>query len=78
MFLKFPGLNPFLNPQVTHWFMRCIVDCDNFEERVAVMMRVVEIMVMFHELNNFNGVFEVSSALASAAVHRLELTKMVR
>ncbi|XP_047480152.1 son of sevenless homolog 2-like [Penaeus chinensis] len=61
---------------VTHWFMRCIVDCDNFEERVAVMMRVVEIMVMFHDLNNFNGVFEVSSALASAAVHRLELTKM--
>lgn len=57
--------------------MRCIVDCDNFEERVAVMMRVVEIMVMFHDLNNFNGVFEVSSALASAAVHRLELTKMV-
>lgn len=54
------------------------MDSDNFEERVAVMMRVVEIMVMFHDLNNFNGVFEVSSALASAAVHRLELTKMVR
>ncbi|KAK7074473.1 Son of sevenless 1 [Halocaridina rubra] len=61
---------------VTHWFMRCIVDTDNFEERVAVMIRVVEIMVMFHEINNFSGVFEVSSALHSAAVHRLELTKM--
>ncbi|CAL4060931.1 unnamed protein product, partial [Meganyctiphanes norvegica] len=60
---------------VTHWFMKCIVDCDNFEERVAVMSRVVEIMVMFHDLNNFSGLFEVSSALESAAVHRLELTK---
>nr|XP_053641752.1 son of sevenless homolog 2-like [Cherax quadricarinatus] len=61
---------------VTRWFMRCIVDSDNFEERVAVMMRVVEIMVMFHDLNNFSGIFEVSSALGSAAVHRLEHTKM--
>nr|XP_045604246.1 son of sevenless homolog 2-like isoform X1 [Procambarus clarkii] len=61
---------------VTRWFMRCIVDSDNFEERVAVMTRVVEIMVMFHDLNNFSGIFEVSSALGSAAVHRLELTKM--
>lgn len=61
---------------VTHWFMRCIVDTDNFEERWNVMMRIVEIMVMFHDLNNFSGVFEVSSALFSAAVHRLELTKM--
>lgn len=57
--------------------MQCIVDSENFEERVAVMMRVVEIMVMFHELNNFSGIFEVSSALQSAAVHRLELTRMV-
>lgn len=61
---------------VTRWFMRCIVDTDNFEERVAVMMRIVEIMVMFHDLNNFSGIFEVSSALGSAAVHRLEHTKM--
>ncbi|KAK3864097.1 hypothetical protein Pcinc_023177, partial [Petrolisthes cinctipes] len=61
---------------ITRWFMRCIVDTDNFEERVSLMQRVVEIMVMFHELNNFSGIFEVSSALGSAAVHRLEHTKM--
>lgn len=61
---------------VTHWFSKCIVDCGNFEERVAVMSRVVEIMVMFHDLNNFSGLFEVSSALESAAVHRLEHTKV--
>ncbi|XP_076042569.1 son of sevenless homolog 2-like isoform X2 [Oratosquilla oratoria] len=60
---------------VTNWFMKCIVDCENAEERVAVMIRIIEIMVMFHDLNNFNGLLEVSSALDSAAVHRLELTK---
>lgn len=61
---------------VTRWFMRCIVDTDNFEERVAVMSRIMEIMVMFHDLNNFSGIFEIQSALGSAAVHRLEHTKM--
>ena len=63
--------------QVTRWFMRCIVDTENFEERVAVMCRIVEIMVMFQDLNNFSGIFEILSALGSAAVHRLEHTKMV-
>ncbi|KAA0186828.1 hypothetical protein HAZT_HAZT011552 [Hyalella azteca] len=61
--------------KVTRWVMRCIIDCENFEERVAAMSRVVEIMIMFHDLNNFSGLFEMSSALESASVHRLELTK---
>ena len=32
---------------------------------------------MLYDLNNFSGVFQVTGALESAAVHRLELTKMV-
>ena len=63
--------------QVTRWVMRCIIDCENFEERVAAMTRVVEIMIMFYDLNNFSGLFGMSSALESASVHRLELTKAV-
>ena len=53
------------------------MECDNFEERMAVHSRIIEILLMLYDLNNFSGVFQVSGALESAAVHRLELTKMV-
>ena len=40
-----------------------------------MMTRIIEIMLVLQELNNFNGVFEVMSALNSAPIHRLEHTR---
>lgn len=61
--------------QFTFYLERCIVNAENFEERTAIVARIIEIMMVLQELNNFNGVIEVISALDSAPIHRLEHTR---
>ena len=57
--------------QFTNEIQKLIVECENLEERVCVIHRSLEILVVLQELHNFNGVFAMNAALTSAAVNRI-------
>ncbi|VDN07168.1 unnamed protein product [Thelazia callipaeda] len=57
---------------LTYWVARSIVETISLEERVYMFSRVLEIMCVFEELNNFTGLVALYSALNSSSVYRLK------
>lgn len=60
--------------QFNYWLQNCILECGNVDERIAVMNRILEIMTVFDELNNFNGLIEIHGVMQSSPIFRLNHT----
>ncbi|KAL3117214.1 hypothetical protein niasHT_007617 [Heterodera trifolii] len=60
---------------LTYWVARSIVETESVEERVEMFSRVLEIMTVFEELNNFNGIVAFFAALNCQPVYRLDESK---
>jgi hypothetical protein len=66
-----------LSNKLTYWYAKCIVDTFNLEERAAVISRLLDITHYFDQMNNFSGMMEISAALETSSVRRLEITRQL-
>jgi hypothetical protein len=56
------------------WAATEIVETEDLKMRAVILNRFIFIAQKCRELNNFNAVMEILSALQSASVHRLKQT----
>jgi len=60
--------------QVSGWVVSEILDKEDLKERALILNRFIFIADKCRELNNYNGMMEILSALNNSTVHRLKRT----
>lgn len=60
---------------LSYWIRKCIVEVEDFDKRIAIYNRVIEIMGVLRDLNNFTGLLSIGSAIESAPIVRLSHTR---
>lgn len=60
---------------LSYWIRKCIVEAEDIEKRSAIYNRAIEIMGVLRELNNFEGLLNIGSAIKSASIARLKHTE---
>eukprot|EP01080_Neovahlkampfia_damariscottae_P003929 gene3929-7139_t len=60
--------------QLSSWISNQIVDTDNLKQRILIVEKFIDISDKLWNLNNFNGLFSVFSALNSSSIFRLKKT----
>lgn len=60
---------------ISYWLRKCIVEAEDFDHRVAIFLRAIEIMIVLNKFNNFTGLLIIGSAIESAPIKRLRHTQ---
>ncbi|CAL8072104.1 unnamed protein product [Calicophoron daubneyi] len=71
--IKAPNLQASLlfSNKIKWWLVSAIMNTENMEDRVVVMQRIADLLILFEQLNNLQGVQEAKAALLSSPVFRL-------
>ena len=59
---------------LSKWISNQIIDQENLKQRILIIEKFIEISDKLWNLNNFNGLFSVFSALNSSSIFRLKKT----
>uniref|UniRef100_A0A183AK81 Ras-GEF domain-containing protein n=1 Tax=Echinostoma caproni TaxID=27848 RepID=A0A183AK81_9TREM len=71
--IKAPNLQASMNfsNKIKWWLVYSIMTAEHLDDRIIIMQRIADLMVLFEQLNNLQGAQEAKAALLSSPVFRL-------